>query len=52
MRIIQLSLFKGENFEYKDYSKLKEAKYIANIEPKISIIYEDTDLQILSNFMK
>lgn len=50
MRIVQLELFKGENLENKDYYKLKGAKYIANIEPKTSIIYEDKDFEILSKF--
>lgn len=49
MRVVQLVLFDVENSEFTPYSKIRNAKYIANTEPKISNIYDDKDLEILRN---
>lgn len=38
MRIVQLVLFDVSNDEFIPYSEIDEAKYVANIEPKISNI--------------
>ena len=47
MRIVQLVLFDVESDEFTAYSQIRDAKYIANTEPKISNIYDDKDLKIL-----
>ncbi|WP_346866836.1 MULTISPECIES: dCTP deaminase [unclassified Clostridium] len=48
MRVVQLVLFDVENSEFTPYFNIRDAKYIANTEPKISNIYNDKDLEILS----
>lgn len=48
MRVVQLVLFDVESSEFIPYSNIRNAKYIANTEPKISNIYNDKDLEILN----
>ena len=47
MRLVQLVLFDIERDDFISYSNINNAKYIANVEPKTSNIYEDKDLEIL-----
>lgn len=49
MRVVQLVLFDVQSDKFIPYSKIRDAKYIANTEPKISNIYDDNDLSLLKS---